>query len=387
MRKELEEERKISALLRKEKQEVEEKARERLVRMIRMREKGKKLLRLRLGRDHEEMEVEALATMISGGSAEEGRKRLVGLIVAEERDFVSGMPVPALVLYRFLSQWGEFSLGTRGGAITMASPAARDRSPSVNARAPKLSFLLLYTISAFKALVQSVLVDLSMLSYCMSTIGVVTHLLHKELYDDDEEWGLDATGLIPDGLITATSGGLTKDQYVRMPSLDKLSHNATNLLAMLEDLISTHPLDASDDKGKEKVGEDDEDGQGGARKEVKGSEPRTFEDSPVQWFEQQLKILLGTTYAQMIHMCIDQLRPMIESAAFDIFPKIRASGNVNQPPKKETMESVIGILNNFLLELQSNFVGFGIVKQFFEQVFSFINAILFDALLLQKVPS
>lgn len=116
-------------------------------------------------------------------------------------------------------------------------------------------------------------------------------------------------------------------------------------------------------------------------------QPQQEEESPVRWFENQLKLLLATCFVQALHLCIEQLRPILESAVFDILPKDRAS----QPrslftSKKESVDSVLSILNNYLLELQSNFVGFGLVKQFFEQVFGFMDAVLFDALLLQKVP-
>lgn len=41
-------------------------------------------------------EIETMATLVAG-STDEGRKRLLGLVLAEERGFVSGMPVPAVV--------------------------------------------------------------------------------------------------------------------------------------------------------------------------------------------------------------------------------------------------------------------------------------------------
>lgn len=237
---------------------MEEKSRERLLRVQRMREKGRKILRLRLGRDHEEVEAEAYATMLSGGNTDEARKRLIGFIIAEERDFVSGIPVPALVLYRFLSQWGEFAMGLLTG-IVPGSPASKNRG-NINP-SPRTSFLLMYTVSAVKALVQSALVDLPMLSYCMSTVGVILHLLYKELYD--EYYDLDENF---DEVLNSKGKDRKEHDRIRLPSLDLILQNSSGLFNLVEDEVTRIPVRRDngegswpddDDKGEEHYGEKD----------------------------------------------------------------------------------------------------------------------------------
>ncbi len=56
----------------------------------------------------------------------------------------------------------------------------------------------------------------------------------------------------------------------------------------------------------------------------------------------------------------------------------------DQRSKGVNMMSVLSILNYFLYVLQSNFIDFAIVRQFFEHTFTFIDAFLFDILLLRK---
>jgi hypothetical protein len=104
-------------------------------------------------------EIETMATLVAG-STDEGRKRLLGLVLAEERGFVSGMPVPAVVSFRFLRHWGELSLYLS---------------------ANQQSYLLPYTINNLRALIQSNLHDNSLLAYFTSNILLLLHLLRKEL--------------------------------------------------------------------------------------------------------------------------------------------------------------------------------------------------------------
>lgn len=110
----------------------------------------------------EEAEVEMLATSLTG-STEEGRKRLIGLLLAEERGFVMGVPIPSLVVFRFLRQWGEFA---------MHRSARHQQQQSV---------LVPYTINSLKALAQSFFMDDNELAFLLSNVCVLLHLLRTHV--------------------------------------------------------------------------------------------------------------------------------------------------------------------------------------------------------------
>ena len=355
---------------------------------------------------------------------------MVGLLIADEASFVSGIPVPALVLFRYLRHWGEI-------AYYVPGTKERDRGPT---------FLLSYTINSFKALVQSVRTDTSTLSYCLSNIAVLTYLQYREscYYDDQDNQGeLDLNTLLAD-IDDYTPTALT---IIYTPKAGRDRQSVTGSLSAseerLEDIerrerlkkerefIAIAKLDSSSMNTffianehfispKKRPSGISTIRKASAATLADSTDNNTHAGSPadmrdvlsVDWFDGQLRMILATAYAQLLNnICNTEFKKTLEGAIFSKSKKTSAASSPSPPPRSSKknnttttplttsssgvpggkseddahMDRVVATLSDYLSELQMNFIHFGLITQFFMQVFRFIDAVLFDILLLRKV--
>ena len=356
---------------------------------------------------------------------------MVGLLIADEASFVSGIPVPALVLFRYLRHWGEI-------AYYVPGTKERDRGPT---------FLLSYTINSLKALLQSVRTDTSTLSYCLSNIAVLTYLQYREscYYEDQDNRGeLDLNTLLAD-IDDYTPTALT---IIYTPKAGRDRQSVTGSLSAseerLEDIerrerlkkerefIAIAKLDSSSmntffianehfispkkrPSGISAIRKDSAAtlADSAANNETPSGSPADMRDIlSVDWFDEQLRMILATAYAQLLNnICNTEFKKTLEGAIFSKSKKTSAASSPSRQPRSTKnnnntttplktsssgvpggkseddvhMDKVVATLSDYLSELQMNFIHFGLITQFFMQVFRFIDAVLFDILLLRKV--
>jgi len=341
---------------------------------------------------------------------------LVGFVIAEERGFVSGIPIPALVLFRFLRHWGEINYSPAHSAPTQHGAAIVLNGGDASAEA---SFLVSYAVNSLKALLQSARMDNSVLSFCLANFAVLLHLFFKDKQyflnqqeDVDEDEADDEDGLELGTVSSPSTRRVGGRKSIFLPRYDNIESISAYLMQEQDGLgvpptatggAQTGPtMMQQEEKEKEKGGEADKD----RRKEEPNNKADQFSTS-VLWFEQQVDILLGTTYAQLLHnVCNAQLKKTLELAIFSSksskknpTPRTGApapakgggsginsstsSGNLEET--NEHLEKIISVLTDYLSEMQSNFVYFGLINQFFQQIFRFIDSVLFNVLLLRKV--
>ena len=355
-------------------------------------------------------------------------------MIAEERSFVSGIPVPALVLFRFLRHWAEINYNQGQKLRPIASPSTRgegrgEGGGSGISASQQPSFLVSYTINSLKALLQSARMDNSLLSFCLANFAVLLHLCFKdkvyyeeddEDYQDDEDDEEDEDS-IEEGVSREGEGGSVAVVSPRQ-SKKKKKPSRTLILPRYDNLesISTYLLErgippvADQEREKEKEGEREKRKEKEYEKESEGEGKKEAVmqkqfSSSVLWFEEHIQILLGTTYSQLLFniCCNADFKRTLENAIFSSrgSRKNTTPRNLNntnssnsllntsttnlasllQEESNEHLDKILSILSDYLSELQSNFVYFGLINQFFQQIFRFIDSVLFNMLLLRKV--
>eukprot|EP01087_Luapelamoeba_hula_P019988 TRINITY_DN671_c2_g1_i4.p1 TRINITY_DN671_c2_g1~~TRINITY_DN671_c2_g1_i4.p1 ORF type:complete len:2510 (-),score=661.45 TRINITY_DN671_c2_g1_i4:15-7070(-) len=354
-------------LVERDLRETRRKNRIQISKLQRAKERERREMVSRMSRD--EADVEMLTTML-GGSSEEGKKMLIGYVIAEERGFSNAIPVPSLVIYRFLRYWDEISY-----KVVLPNTNNKMSIYGFAMNSQNISFLLSYTISSFKALFHMASSDTSLLAFCLSNFSFLLHALLKDrAYEEDEE--------LAEGEVEVEDGEFSSDEEesdggahrppkgsvrtVRIPRFDSLD---SIKLFMLQEGVEEKQveMDLSPMKQRRQT-------MYGA-----GSPLALAQTSPsVVWFESQIKVLLGSCYAQMLsNICNSDLKKSVEIA---VFSHKKRDSDAFDPE----MERVLNILNDYMLEFQSNFIHFGLSNQFFQQVFRFIDSVLFNVLLLRK---
>eukprot|EP01102_Stenamoeba_stenopodia_P010426 TRINITY_DN313_c0_g2_i1.p1 TRINITY_DN313_c0_g2~~TRINITY_DN313_c0_g2_i1.p1 ORF type:complete len:1518 (+),score=388.08 TRINITY_DN313_c0_g2_i1:55-4608(+) len=104
------------------------------------------------------------------------------------------------------------------------------------------------------------------------------------------------------------------------------------------------------------------------------------EDAPAfLTFQHQLTSLLGTIYNLLLKNLFQKLKPIIDTVILE-----KGGVDMTKTTRKAKVNSITDVLSEFLRLFQANFVFVNLVQQFFELVFTIIDAIIFNDLLLRK---
>jgi hypothetical protein len=101
-----------------------------------------------------------------------------------------------------------------------------------------------------------------------------------------------------------------------------------------------------------------------------------------QVFQRQLTSLLGTIYYMLLKNLFSKLKNYLDKAVLERAGAGSGAGGADT--RKTKLDSIAEILSDILRVFQTNFVYVSFVQQFFEIVFSIVDALIFNDLMLRK---
>ncbi|KAL6053329.1 Unconventional myosin-XIX [Balamuthia mandrillaris] len=310
-------------------------------------------------------------------ASDEASLRLLHFVIFElEPGFCEGVPVPALALYSFLLHWGSFPVFSNEGN------------------------LLTFIANSLRKVIAGSLSDNTLLTYWLSNTATLLHLVHKKNnhrggadasahHEEEETFAVYDMESVDDEMelfqvssvsSEANSPMLSSSGYGHVDSNNSESPKSLRIRAKADSFQEGHML--LDNRLAKEL----------SKLDIPEREKR---HSSATFFHEQLKDLVAKIYAVLMKRLCVRLELLVKDAV--LTPVVtdhgksqggatvsRAGTSSNTNNRRVNIESVRMVLQDYLVGFIENFVHPGLVQRFYRQAFRFINAHIFNELLLNR---
>jgi len=309
----------------KKRQEIERD----LVEKLRRKHSGKELSLVGL-------ENEAIATLLPDPYAPTSQRLIRFLLSEIEPGFASGVPVPALVIYSLLNHW-EF--------------LSHRRASQAEAKQNEVLYMIVSVMR--QNVCQRSDTEIELIMYWLSNACTLLHLVSEKL--------------------KATERASRRKQSLSEGDVDSEKDDEGDEEDEAEELYSV--VAPTTPEVSRRRSQPQESRNGGAKKGVVA-------------FKRQLSELVTQLYALLLKRVYNDLGHKLRECI--LFKKGRPDHHMSSPhptsPQRlvSSIQPIKEVLSKYLLGLAHNFIFLSLVQKFFAQVFYFINATLFNEILLVR---